>query len=105
MSGRKKPVFGTISLVLMVGLVVAAILITVYEPPPTPISTGESFAVAMEAVANIVATLLLIGAVSVSSTILAAISLLRRETPYPAAISLCLAIPSLLIVLLTIVKL
>ena len=91
-----------ISVVLMLGLVVAAIFVTIYDKPIAPATDGESLGVVLEAAANIIATLFAIGAVSISSAILAAISFLRREPPLPAAAALCLAIPALIVTLLTV---
>ena len=93
-----------ISLVLMLGLVVAAILVWVYEEPIAPLSGGESIGVVVESFANIIATLVVIGVVSVCSTILAGIGLLRRESPMPAAIALCLAVPALVVTILAIIR-
>ena len=105
MSDRKSPIFGVMSLVLMAGLAIAAILVTIYVSPPPAASNGESLAVAVGAVANIVATLLVIGVVSLTSIILAGISFLRRERPWPAALAMSLATASLLVIIVTITQL
>ena len=105
MAVRRKPIFGVISLTLMLGLGVAAVLAAIYETPPAPSTEGESFAVAMAAIADIVVTLLVIGSVSIIATIFAGISLLRRETRWPAAVALCLALSSLATVVFAVSKL
>ena len=86
----------------MLGLVVAAIFVTVYGEPVAPATEGESLGLVLEAAANIIATLLAIGTVSLTSAVLAAISFLRREPAFAAAVALCLAIPALVVTILTI---
>lgn len=89
----------------MVGLAIAAILVTIYVAPPPPAGQAEGLAVALGAVANIVATLLVIGIVSLTSIVLAGISFLRRERPWPAAVASCLATASLTVLVLTLTQL
>ena len=86
----------------MLGLGAAAIFVTIYDKPIAPAGDGESLGVVLEAAANIIVTLLIIGTVSITSAVLAAISFLRREPPLPAAVALCLAVPALAVTLLTI---
>lgn len=105
MRERKRPVFGILSLVLMLGLALTAILMTLYLPPPPPASDGESIGVVLEAAADLIGTLLVLGAVSLSATLLAGVGLLRREPPLAAAVGLCLAVPALVITLVTIANL
>jgi len=89
----------------MLGLVVAAILVMVYERPIPRATEGEGLGVVLEAAANIIATLLIIAAVSTGSIILAAVSLLRRERPMPAAVALSLAIPALAVTIFAVTRL
>jgi hypothetical protein len=103
-SGRKNPVFGIISLALMLSLVLIGVLITVYRPPIASNGSDESLAVVIENAANVIATLLAIAAVSLSSIILAGVSLVRREPWQPAAVSLCLSISALIIVVIAVTK-
>jgi hypothetical protein len=105
MSGRKKPVFGTISLTLMLGLFVTGILMTLFEPPLEPVGSDETFAVAIGAVANILATLFAGAAVSISSAILALVSLIRGEARGPAAVGLCLSLSCLVVLVMAITQL
>jgi hypothetical protein len=104
-TGQKKPVFGIISLVLMLGLIVAGALVTAYGPPAQPPGHDESLAVVIESAANIIATLLVIAAVSFSSLILAGVSFLRKEPAWPAAIGLCLSLSALIIAVIAVTKL
>lgn len=105
MPPRKKPVFGTISLVLMLGLILAGVLITVYEPATVPAGNDESLAVVIASAANIIATLLVISAVSLSSIILGLVGLLRKEPSWPSAIGLCLSLSALVIVVIAVTNL
>jgi hypothetical protein len=89
----------------MLGLGIAAILVAVFDHPIAPPTEGESLGVVLEAAANIIATLLIIGVVSISSTLLSIISFLRRERPMAAAIALCLAVPALGVTILAMTRL
>ena len=93
------------SLVLMAGLILTGVLVTVYMPRSTAAGNDESLAVVIEAAANIIATLLVIAAVSLSSIILAGVSLLRKESFWPAAVGLCLGVSSLIVVIIAVTKL
>ena len=105
MAERKKPVFGIISLALMLGLAVVGIVISSRQPPLDPVTGNESLSVIVGTVANIAATLIAIATVSLTSAILAWISFLRRESRGPAAISLCLSLSALTVVVLTVLQL
>jgi hypothetical protein len=105
MPGRKKPVFGVISLVLMLGLFGTGILMILIEPPLEPVASDESFVVAMGLVAEILATLLAAAAVSVSATIFALVAFIRGEARWPAAVGICLSLSCLLVLVITIVNL
>jgi hypothetical protein len=102
---RKKPVFGMISLVLMVGLILTGVLLTVYEPDPLLVASDESLAVVIGTAANIIATLLAIAAVSLSSIILGMVGLIRKEPPWPAAVGLCLSVSALIVVVIAVARL
>ena len=90
----------------MLALILAEVLVAVFDPYPVPIpQADETFAVAIGAVASIVLTLVVIGAVSGIAIILAGIGLLRGERRWPSAVALCLAIPELVIVVVTVSRL
>lgn len=89
----------------MLGLVLAGVLITVYQPAGGSARDDESLAVVIENAASIIATLLVIAAVSLSSVILGGVSLLRKEPAWPAAIGLCLSVSALIIVIFAVTKL
>ncbi len=89
----------------MLGLIVTAILITIYEPAPVSINGDASLAVVIESAANVIATLLAIAAVSLSSIILGAIGLLRKEPALPAALGLCLSLSAIIIVVIAVTRL
>ena len=89
----------------MLGLILAGVLITVYEPPVPPIGDNEGLAVVIGNAASIIATLLVIAAASLSSLILGGVSFLRREPVWPAAVSMCLAISALIVVIVTVINL
>ena len=105
MSGRKKPVFGIISLILILGLIVAGVLISIYYPRSMPTPGDDSLAVVIGDAANTIATLLIIGAVSLSSAILAGVGLLRRERPLLAALALTLSLSAFVVVILAVTQL
>jgi hypothetical protein len=106
MSVRKRPVFGIAALIVMLALILAEVLIAVFDPYPVPIpETDETFAVAIGVVAYIVLTLLVIGAVSGIAIISAGIGLLRGERRWPSVVALSLAIPELTIVVVTVSRL
>lgn len=105
MSERKRPIFGIISLALMLGLFIGGAILAIYLPPPPPAGGDESLAVALGAAANVIATVVVMLAISVSSLILAGVSFLRRERRGPAAVGLCLALSSLIVLVMTITKL
>lgn len=90
---------------LMLGLILAGVLITIYQPRPVPVGNDESLAVVIENAANIIATLLVIAAISLSSIILAGVSFLRKEPGWPAAIGLCLSVSALVVVVIAVTKL
>jgi len=91
----------------MLGLVVAAILGTIYDPSIASVMVmeGENLGIGPETAARIIATLLVIAAVSISSAVLAGISFLRRESPMPAAIALCLAVSCLGVLIVAVIGL
>lgn len=89
----------------MLGLVLAGVLISIYGPAAPPVGDDESLAVVIESAANIIATLLVIAAVSLSSIILSGVSLLRKESGWPAAIALCLALSAMIIVIIAVTRL
>ena len=89
----------------MLGLVLAGVLISVYYPRSIPRPIDESLAVVIGEAANIVATLLIIGAVSLSSLILAGVGLLRKEPALPSAIGLTLSLSALVVVILAVTQL
>ena len=102
MPERKRPIFGTAALTLILLLVVAEILVAVFQPFPVPNRAGgESLAIAVGAVANVVITIVVLAAVSTVAVLLAGIGLIRGERRWPAAVAMCLALPSLLIVAIT----
>jgi hypothetical protein len=102
---RKKPVFGTIALALMLALFGAGILIVVFEPPLKPVAGDAGFVVAMGLVAEILATLLAAAVVSLSAAIFALVGFIRGEVRGPAAVGLCLSLSCLLVLVITIVNL
>ena len=74
------------------------------KPAPAAVdASGPSELI--ESAANIIATLLVIAAVSFSSLILAGVSFLRKESTWPAAIGLCLSLSALVIVVIAVTKL
>ncbi len=89
----------------MLALILIGVLITIYKPAPVPAGSDESLAVVIESAANIIATLLVIAAVSLSSIILGGVGLLRKEPAWPAAIGLCLSVSALIIVIFAVTKL
>lgn len=89
----------------MVGLILTGVLVAIYMPRSMAAANDESLAVVIETAANIIATLLIIAAVSLSSIILAGIALLRKESFWPAAVALCLAVSSLIVVIIAVTKL
>ena len=88
----------------MLGLVVAGVLLTIYLPRNLQSETDGSLAVVIESAANIIATLLVIAAVSLSALILAGVSLLRKEAYWPAAVALCLAGSALITVVIAVTR-
>ena len=89
----------------MLGLILAGVLVSAYYPRSMPRPGDESLAVVIGEAANVIATLLIIGAVSLSSIILAGVGLLRREPPLPAAIGLTLSLSALVVVILAVTQL
>lgn len=105
MAGRKTPVFGVISLLLMLGLIAAGIAISIYGSPIRPSGQDESLAVVIESAASTIATLLVIAAVSFSSLILAGVSLLRGEVRWPGSVGICLSLAAIVVVVLAVANL
>jgi hypothetical protein len=89
----------------MVGLGVACVWVAKYGPEPATATNGESLAVALGAVSNIIATIVAMITVSVTSVVISCISFIRRERPWPAAIAMCLALSSLVIVVIAVMGL
>ena len=89
----------------MLGLVAAGIAISIYGSPVRPSGGDEGLAVVIESAANIIATLLVIAAVSFSSLILAGVSFLRRESRWPASVAICLSLSALVVVVLAVANL
>ena len=88
----------------MLGLILAGVLVSIYYPRSIPRPGDDSLAVVIGEAAIIIATLLIIGAVSLSSIILALVGFLRKEPALPSAIGLTLSLAALVVVILAAVQ-